>query len=201
MTSGFTKVCSGVQPFEISMRNLIFALSLILSSAALVRAGELAVSTTVPVVVVAPDGWQSAKDQSPLSAAAPFETFKVFPPAGRNAVCLVSILDRDKPAYAAPAMLKKILRGDCRPYVGTAAELPNVELKELKIGGGLGFYANFIDPDLLGKPATSGAYKTATPIILSIGAKVLIKATILCDDLNGADYRQAFQMVESLKMK
>jgi len=29
--------------------------------------------------------------------------------------------------------------------------LPKIEVKDLKISGGLGFYANFVDPDLVGK--------------------------------------------------
>ena len=167
----------------------------------LVRAAELPVSTKEPVIVVAPDGWRSAKDQSPMAAAAAFETFQITPPVGRNAAVLVSILGTNKPQFADPAMLKTILRADCRPYVSAPGELPKVEIKELKISGGVGFYANFVDPDLVGKPVKAGSYKTATPMILSIGTKTLIKATILTDDLNGADQREAMQIVESLKSK
>ena len=80
-------------------------------------------------------------------------------------------------------------------------DLSKVELKEVKLNGGLGYYANFVDPELLGKPAKEGSYKTATPIILSLGSSYLIKVTVLCDQINGADYRDAIKLVESIKIK
>jgi hypothetical protein len=128
----------------------------------------------------------------------PVETFQVTPAAPRNAVCLITILDKADAEYANPAFLKKILRLECRPYT---EDLAKVEIKDMKIHGGLGVYANFVDPDLVGKPVTLGSYKTATPLYVGLDTRYLIKATILCDDLNGADYREAFQIVESLKAK
>lgn len=136
-----------------------------------------------------------------MAAAAPFDTFQITPPAGRNAAVLISVLGTNKPEFADPAVLKKILRADCRPYVSAPSELSKVEIKELKISGGLGFYANFVDPDLVGKPVKAGSYKTATPMILSIGTKTLVKATVLTDDLQGVDQREAMRIVESLKSK
>jgi len=114
---------------------------------------------------------------------------------------LVSIFDKDKQEFADPQFLKKLLRGDSRPYVSSPDDLSKVKFKELKIDGGLGFYANFVDPDLVGKPVERGSYKTATPIILSLGSKYLIKLTILCDEINGADYRDAIKIVESIRIK
>jgi hypothetical protein len=164
------------------------------------RAGDLAVSAKEPVIVVAPDQWQSTKDKSP-SSAFPFETYRVVPPTNRNAVCLISMFDKNKQEFTDPQFLKKILRGDSRPYVGSPDELSKLELKEVKIHGGLGFYANFVDPDLVGKPVEKGSYKTATPIILGLGSKYLIKGTVLCDEINGADYRDIIKIVESIRIK
>jgi hypothetical protein len=65
----------------------------------------------------------------------------------------------------------------------------------------LGFYANFVDPDLVGKPVKEREYKTATPIILSLGTRYLIKITVLCDEIDGADYRDAIKIVESMAIK
>lgn len=178
----------------------ITSLLLIVLVCGFAHAGDLAVSAKEPVIVVAPDQWQSSKDKS-LGGAFPFETYRVTPPGNRNAVCLISIYDKDKPQFADPEFLKKIVRGDSRPYVGSPDELAKLELKELKINSGLGFYANFVDPDLVGKPVTQGSYKTATPVILSLGSKYLIKVTILCDEINGADYRDMIKIVESIRIK
>lgn len=164
------------------------------------NADELRISSKDPIIVVAPAQWKSTKAKPPGDTF-PFETYQVTPPAGRNAVCLISILDKDKQAFTDPQLLKKILREDSRPYVNSPNDLSKLEFKEVKIDGGLGFCANFVDPDLVGKPVKEGSYKTATPIILSLGSKYLIKVTILCDEINGADYRDAIKIVESIKAK
>jgi hypothetical protein len=178
----------------------ITSLLLIVLVCGFARAGNLAVSSTEPIIVVAPDQWQSSKDKSP-SGAFPFETYQVVPPTNRNAVCLISIMAKDKQEFVDPQFLKKMARADCRPYVGSPDELAKVELKEMKINSGLGFYANFVDPDLVGKPVKQGSYKTATPILLSLGSKYLIKVTVLCDEINGADYRDMIKIVESIGIK
>jgi hypothetical protein len=167
---------------------------------ALANADELRVSAKEPLVVVAPDQWTSTEDKSP-TASFPADTFRLAPPVGRNAECLISILDKDKAEFADPQFLKRLLRGDSRPYVSSPEELAKLDLKELKIDGGLGFYANFVDPDMVGKPVKEGSYKTATPILLSIGSKYLIKVTVLCDEIDGADYRDAIKIVESIRIK
>ena len=166
----------------------------------LASADEMRVGSKEPVVVDAPSLWKSTKDKPP-SDSFPFETYRLVPPSNRNAQCLISIYDKDKQEFSDPQFLKKILRGDSRPYVSSPEDLPKLELKELKINGGLGFYANFVDPDLVGKPIKQGDYKTATPVILSLSSKYLVKVTILCDEINGADYRDAIKIIESIRIK
>jgi hypothetical protein len=169
----------------------------------LASAGELKVSTKEPVVVTAPDQWKSEKDNSELArAAGQIETYRIDFPTNRNAVCLVSVVGKDRPElFSDPKYLKNLVKMSSRPYVNSPADLAKVEVKELKIAGGLGFYANFIDPDLVGKPVKNGSYKTATPVFLSLGQKYLIMVTILCDDLNGTDYKDATKILESIKIK
>lgn len=157
-------------------------------------------SSKEPVVVVAPDSWKATLDTQP-GPKFPFETYRVEPGTNRNVVCLVSIYDKDKPQFADAAFLKTLVRADSRPYVSSPEELSKIEVKELKMDGGLGFYANFVDPDLVGKPVVNGSYKTATPIIVSVSSKYLIKVTLLCDEIDGADYREAIGVIKSLKMK
>ena len=175
-------------------------LILISLSAAMASAGELRVSAKEPLVVSAPEKWQVLKDKAPAPAF-PFDTYRVEPPGTRNAVALITVFDQDKPEFTDPAFLKKILQGDCQPYVSKPADLAKLQFKEVKLTGGLGFYANFTDPDLVGKPVQKGTYKTVTPILLCLGKKYLMKVTLLCDDLNGVDYRELMKVVESLQIK
>lgn len=172
----------------------------ILFIAGIVNGAELRVSSKELVVVVAPDGWKATKDRPPV-ATFPFETFRIEPSGNRNEICLVTVYDKEKPEFSNAAFLKKLLKGDCQPYVSSADVLAKLDVKEMKIEGGLGFYANFIDPDLVGKPIQKGKYKTATPIIVTLNSKYLIKITMMCDEIDGADYRDAMTMVKSIKVK
>jgi hypothetical protein len=181
------------------MKRTISLVAIFLASA-FVRADELHVSSAEPVFVVAPAQWELGKDRAPAGSFA-FETYHIAAPAGRNAMCLISIYAKDKPEFADPQFLKKLLRGDSQPYLSSPEDTAKVEVKELQIKEGLGFCANFVDPDLVGKPVEKGNYKTATPVILSLGSKYLVKVTVLCDDLSGADYQDAIKIVESIKIK
>jgi hypothetical protein len=163
-------------------------------------ADDLRVSSTEQVVVTAPDQWKSEKDKSPTDALA-VETYRVAPKGDRNVILMISILKGEQQKTSDPEALKILFRLGCRPYVASAADLPKVELKELKIDGGRGYYANFTDPDLVGKPVKKGSYKTATPMVLSLSSKYLITVTLLCDDLNGNDYKDAFKIAESIRIK
>jgi hypothetical protein len=162
-----------------------------------VHAAELQISAAEPIVITAPDQWTSAKEK----AQTKFETYRIQPPAGRNALCLVSIFGKDKETFTDPAFLKKLLKGDSRPYVGSPDDLAKIDVKELKVSGGLGFYADFVDPDLAGKPVQKGNYKVATPIIVAVGSKYLLKFTVLSDEVGGSDHREMLKMIQNIRLK
>jgi hypothetical protein len=175
-------------------------LPVLLLVTAITHGAELRISSTEPVTVTVPDQWQSKIEKSP-GKSFPFETYRISPPGGRNAACLISLLAKDKPEFNNPQVLQKVVRGDSRPYVHSADELSKINVKEISLNDGVGYYANFIDPDLAGKPVKKGDYKTATPVILSLGKKYLIKVTILCDQIDGPDYGDVIRIVRSLKIK
>src|SRR5437762_1027498 len=108
------------------------SLLLIVFACGFARAGDLPISAKEPLVVAAPDQWQSTKVKPPAKAFA-FETYRIAPPTDRNVVCLVSIFGKDKPEFADAQYLKKLLREGSRTYAGSAEELSKIELKEMKI--------------------------------------------------------------------
>jgi hypothetical protein len=180
------------------MKHLTLVIPLLLALAD-ASAAELKISATEPLVVTASDGWVAAA--SARSAAAfPLATLRIVPTGDRNAVCLISILDKNRSEFKDQQILKNVLRADSRPYLNSPEESVKMAVKELAIPGGLGFYANFVDPNLVANPVRKGSYKTATPIILSIGSDYLVKATILCDDSEGRDYNEALEIVKSIKV-
>jgi hypothetical protein len=180
------------------MTRLIIAAALAIVAPLL--AAEIRLSDTENLAINAPDGWTARPDRA-KDPFWPFVTIRISPGGERNAVCLISILDKNREEFKDPETLRRILLLDTRPYVPSAEDRKKVEFKKLTIAAGLGFYANFTDPDLVGKPIKKGSYKTATPLVISLGSDYLIKATILCDDLDGPDYAEALKIVESLKVK
>lgn len=160
---------------------------------------ELKVSPADPLVVTAAKGWTGAQEAP--RRGFPFATLCITPPNGRNAECLITLMDRSHVEFKDSEFLKRLLQSDSRPYLANLAAWSKVQVKSLKVRGGIGFYVNFTDPDLAGKPAKKGDYKIATPIYFSLGSDYLLKATILCDDVSGADYSEALAMVESIHVQ
>jgi hypothetical protein len=186
--------------YKITLMKKIMTLFTILLATAYARAGELQVSSTDPIFVTVPDHWQAAK-YSPPDHPSPAETYRIVPPDSRNAAVLFSLFDKSTPEFSDPEFLKKTLRGTFVVYVASPVDLPKIPIKELNIKGGLGYYASFVDPDLVGKPVEKGNYKISTSAIVGLGSKYLIVITVLCDQINGADYRDAINIVESIKVK
>src|SRR5262245_23648175 len=137
------------------MNKTIFALT-VLFTPGLAHAVELSVSSNEPIVVEASDGWTSGKDRPP-SQSFPIETYRVVPQGDRNAVCLISIYDKDKQHYLDPEFLKTLLRSESRPYVSEPDGLSKLEIKEIDNGEVKGYFHNFVDPDLVGKPVKQGS--------------------------------------------
>jgi len=174
----------------------LFSLLLLLAHAS---AAELKIAAGEPLVVETPAGWVSVP-ATPPGAPRGAATVRIVAPGERNAACMISIVAKNREEFKDPKALKRVLRGACGAYLSSPAEAEKMEVKELPIQGGLAFYANFTDPDLVGKPIKKESYKTATPIVLSIGAGYLINITIFCDDLKSRDYTEALEMVKSLKL-
>lgn len=151
------------------------------------------------LTVELPAGWTLTADEK-MNAKFPFETYRLESEANRNSVLLVSIVGRDNVEFTNTTVLKRIILAECRPYLPSPEAVNSVEVKRFAAGAIVGFYANFIDPDLVGKPLQPGNHKTATPMILHLGSSHLIKATVLCEELTGADYATALQIIGSIQV-
>ncbi|HEY5550646.1 MAG TPA: hypothetical protein VIK52_02070 [Opitutaceae bacterium] len=158
------------------------------------------ISSTEPLFVSLPAGWAAGED-APPGPAFPFETRRFAPEGDRNAVCLISLLAKDRADLTNREALDFLLRNDSRPYWEPGQRASDIEVKELPFPGGLVLFANFTDQSLVGKPPVRGDYKTATSVLVSIGTGYLIKITILCDDLAGRDYAEALEIVKSIRIR
>lgn len=163
------------------------------------RAAVLRISSVDPVLVTAPAGWTVTKFK-PATRDFPFESFRIAPAGNANAVCLVSIVGKNDERFDDKEALQTAVKLNSRPFVRSEKQLENIELHELKIHGGAGYYADFVDPDLVDKPTKKGSYKVATPVMVNLGKKYLIKLTILTDEVNGPEYKELIKIVQTLRV-
>jgi hypothetical protein len=152
-----------------------------------------------PIVFNIPENWKLAKGKIPKTPKA--LAYMLSSPAARNAQCSISIENSEMNSADTEKLLKKLLSDDCKPYLSPPDSLSKLEFKEIKLKEGLGLYMNFIDPDMIGKHVKIGSYKTVTPIVLSMGSKYLVRATIFCDDISGEDYMKIMKMIETMSLK
>lgn len=177
---------------------LICALCLLASVA---RTAELQVDPDAPIHVTLPAGW-SKNDEPHGPPVVRFHTIRFFAGGNRNAEVLISVLDKDRSDRVDEKRLKEVLKADCLPYVTSARELNGIKPKSLPLAAsGTAYYANFTDSNLIGKPTRKEVFKTATVMIIALGTKYVLKATILCDEFDGVDYREAMAIVTSLSEK
>ena len=163
------------------------------------RAAVLRISSDEPVLVTAPAGWTATKHKS-ATRDFPFESFRIAPAGDVNAVCLVSIIGKNDERFNDKELLQKAVKLNSRPFVNSAKEIESVELHELKINEGAGYYADFVDPELVGKPIKKGNFKVATPVVVNLGKKYLIKLTILTDQVDGPEHKELLKVVQTLRV-
>jgi hypothetical protein len=60
--------------------------------------------------------------------------------------------------------------------------------------------ARFTDAALVGKPPEKENYKTVTAVFLYLGQRVLVIASLFCDEPQGGEYAEAMEMLRSLRV-
>jgi|GEM_PF-1358432 len=151
------------------------------------------------VSLTPPPGWTEVTALAPGSAPPRFPTVKYIPKDRRNAALLVTILGRGNGSVSDLTALKKLHLQLCQQYLAS----PTMEFspKELKFEHGVGVYASFEDPDLIGKPTKAGNYKMASPVALLLDGGVVAHATIFSDEANGPTFQEALDLLKSINLR
>jgi hypothetical protein len=71
--------------------------------------------------------------------------------------------------------------------------------KEFALQVGYGFYCNFTDPELIGKPPEKGNFKTISVGLIHLAADVLVEVSISADGFNSEPYQQLLGMIEGME--
>ncbi len=117
-----------------------------------------------------------------------------------NASCSFKVSYPDVDRYDTKARLKLRVEANGAPYAEQAVE-GKAYAKEFAIGVGYGFYCNFTDAALRGKPAPPGEFKVISAGIIRLAPDILIEVFMGADSFKDEAYQQLLGAIEGLEFK
>lgn len=117
-----------------------------------------------------------------------------------NASCTLEVSFPETDRFDTKARLKLRVEAE-----GQGLAEQSVERKafgrEFTVASGYGFYCNFTDPDLRGKPMEKGNYKVMSVGKIRLSAEVLIDVHIMGEGFSEESYQQLLGAVEGMEYK
>lgn len=115
-----------------------------------------------------------------------------------NASCTVTVTFPEIDRYDTKARLKLRVEAD-----GQAMAEESVERKaygrEFTLAAGFGFYCNFTDPNLRGKPMEKGNYKVMSVGRIRLASDVLLDVQIMAEGFSDESYQQLLGAIEGME--
>lgn len=115
-----------------------------------------------------------------------------------NAACTLSVSFPEVDRFDSKAKLKMRVEIDGQGYVEQSVEGRAVA-KEFSLTSGMGFYCNFTDPNLRGKPVKPGDYKVVTVGKIKLTPTVLMDVFIGGEGFSDAAYNQLLGAIEGME--
>jgi hypothetical protein len=116
-----------------------------------------------------------------------------------NAVCEISIAYVPPGEFSTKAQLRSRMIEICEPYARESVER-RVTARELFMRAGFGFYSDFTDPALVGKPVERGNFKVRTIAMLRPNDQLGITVTLMSDGVRELGHLQLLSAVESMEI-
>jgi uncharacterized membrane protein YvbJ len=117
-----------------------------------------------------------------------------------NASCTIAVTYPDVDRFDTKARLKLRVEADNRKDAEESVEGKAIA-KEFSLTTGYGYYCNFTDPALRGKPPEKGNYKTASVGKIRLAPDVIIDVSIMADGFNSEPYQQLLGAIEGMEFK
>lgn len=122
----------------------------------------------------------------------------VSPKGDINASCAITITFPEADRLETKSRLKQRAEIDATKYADGSVEGKAVG-REFTLASGYGFYCNFTDPALVGKPPVKGDYKTMTVGLIHLAADVLVEVAISADGFKSEPYQRLLGMIEGME--
>lgn len=121
----------------------------------------------------------------------------ISPKGDANASCTLTVTFPETDRYDTKARLRMRVEIDGEKIASSSVEGKAVA-KEFTLRSCFGFYCNFTDPDLVGKPPEKGNYKVISAGMIRAAPDVLIEVGISADDFRGNAYQDLLGAVEGM---
>lgn len=115
-----------------------------------------------------------------------------------NASCTIAVSFPESDRFDTKARLKLRVEADGHGLAEQSVERKAVA-REFTLTSGYGFYCNFTDPELRGKPPQPGNYKVMTMGKIRYSPTVLVDVSIMADGFRDAPYQELLGAVEGME--
>jgi len=152
------------------------------------------------VILNLPEGWKLTSGDGSGATTMDAQIVQLTPDNGANAAGLIRVELAPDEHFADHTALREALQTTIEPLIPGSVE-KKAGFREFKSPHGFGYAVTFTDPTLVGKPPESGNYKTETFLLLALSDQVVVRATLLADDLKGPEYESMLAMIRSLAVR
>ncbi len=121
----------------------------------------------------------------------------ISPKGDANAACTLTITFPETDRLDTKSRLKTRVEIDGEKIADQSVEGRAVA-KEFGVHAGYGFYCNFTDPELVGKPPQPGNFKTMTAGRIHVAPDVMIEVNITADGFSSDPYQQLLGAIEGM---
>lgn len=115
-----------------------------------------------------------------------------------NATCTLNISFPETDRFDTKTRLKIRVEADCMQFAEQSVERKAVA-REFLVRTGYGYYCNFTDPELRGKPSEKDQFKVMSVGKIRLAADVLVDVQILADGFGDEPYQQLLGAIEGME--
>lgn len=174
----------------------LFALLLATTAAVRAQSGTIDLRSHGSLEIFLEDGWKIGTSEFGDRVIVNLEPTDER--VNANATLTVTFPEQDR--YSTKSKLRTQVEVNARQYEESSVERKAVA-RELMGREGYGFYCNFTDPELIGKPPQKGNYKVISVGTIRVAPDVLIEMAINADDFRGKPYQQLLGAIEGMEYK
>lgn len=181
----------------ISLKKLL-ALSFLTAALLRAQSGTIDLRSHGSLAIYLEDGWKANTSEFGDRVIITIESLDEATNA--NAALTVTFPEQDR--FSTKAKLRMQVEVNGRQYEGCSVERKSVS-RELSTQPSVayGFYCNYTDPELIGKPPQKGNYKMISVGLIRVAPDVLIEMAISADDVRGKAYQQLLGAIEGMEYK